>query len=392
MGRLIQYDSETRPGLFKRLLAFAVTLALALGALVLVANHDKWNIDAIRRYFTYWSLSRSGEETESFIYDSDSANRYASLGNGLLVCTPVSIRAYGADGTPYVEKAVSLSNPVVSSVGNTALVYDVGGQELFVFSDDPNPFSLSLPAGSTLLSASLTASRWLVVTSQESGHRGTVTVYNSSFAPVIQLNLSSFVMDAALSPNHHSVAIVTMGLNEAGSFESRVNFYRLDRKKDEVEPDASCSVGNNVGLNLRWDEDGVWLLGENSLFILQENGSITGSYNYAGRYLKSFTLDGSGYAVLLLGKYRVGSTAELVVVDQTGNAVTSGALADQVLSLSAAGKYLAVLTAGKLTLYTQDLQVYDILEYTQGAQQVIVRSDGSALLLGASSARLYLPD
>ena len=392
MGRLIQYDSENRPGLLKRLLAFLVTVALALGALVLVVNHDKWNIDAIRRYFTYWTMSKEEGRTEFFHYDSDSANRYAPLGNGLLVCTPVSIRAYAADGTTYFDQAVSLSHPVVSATGDTALVYDAGGQDLFVFSDDPNPFSLSLPAGSTLLSASLTDSRWLVVTSQESGHRGTVTVYNSVFEPVIQINLSSFVMDAALAPNHQSVAIVTMGLDEGGAFESRVNFYRLDRGEDEAEPDFSCSVGNNVGLSLRWKEDGVWLLGENGLFLLQENGTLTGSYSYAGRYLKSFTLEGNGYAVLLMGKYRVGSAAELVVVDRTGTAIASSALNDQVLSLSAAGKYLAVLTAGKLTIYTQDLQVYDVLENTQNAQRAMARSDGSVLLLGASSAWLYLPD
>lgn len=391
MGQRMTSGEEERPSLLRRLLTFLTTLALALGAVALVANYDKLNVDAIKRYFTYRFLMRDGEnQSGSFSYDQG-RNYYAPLNGGLLVCTCASIRAYSSSGAVYLDQSVTLTNPVVSSSGAAALVYDVGGQDLFVFSEAPEPFSLSLEEGQQLLSARLNSSGWLAVAAQGSGHKGAVTVYDQTFEPVIQINLSSFVTDAVVSPDNKSVVISTVGLDAGGSFESRVNFYRLNRTEEEVSPDTFCPMGNNIGLDLRWTAEGIWFLGENTLCLTSSSGSLTGSYSYAGRYLKAFTLEGDGYAVLLLGKYRAGSLADLVVARHTGNVTATLSLTDQVLSLSAAGRYIAVLTADRLTIYSQDLQVYHVLEHTQGAQEVIMRDDGSAMLLGPSSARLYVP-
>ena len=94
---------------------------------------------------------------------------------------------------------------------------------------------------------------------------------------------------------------------------------------------------------------------------------------------------------LLLGKYRAGSTAELVVVDTQGEARATMALDEQVLSISAAGRYISLLTADQLDIYDQDLSVYHSLEETQSARKVLQRSDGSVLLIGNDTARVYLP-
>ena len=56
-------------------------------------------------------------------------------------------------------------------------------------------------------------------------------------------------------------------------------------------------------------------------------------------------------------------------------------LHEQVLSLTSAGRYTAVLTADRLDIYDQNLELYASLTGTQGARQVMQRSDGSALLL-----------
>ena len=61
------------------------------------------------------------------------------------------------------------------------------------------------------------------------------------------------------------------------------------------------------------------------------------------------------------------------------------------LDLDASGRYVAVLTAAGLTLYTKDLQLYDALENTMGARSVVLRSDGTAFLVGGETARLYIP-
>ena len=64
---------------------------------------------------------------------------------------------------------------------------------------------------------------------------------------------------------------------------------------------------------------------------------------------------------------------------------------EQVLSLSAAGRYVALLTADRLDIYDQDLELYHTLEGTQSARKALQRSDGSVLLIGSDTARVYLP-
>ena len=62
------------------------------------------------------------------------------------------------------------------------------------------------------------------------------------------------------------------------------------------------------------------------------------------------------------------------------------------LDVSAAGSYLAVLTSSELTIYKSDLTVYASASNSWGARRVLMRADGSALLVTAESASLYLPE
>ena len=59
--------------------------------------------------------------------------------------------------------------------------------------------------------------------------------------------------------------------------------------------------------------------------------------------------------------------------------------------MSAAGKYIAVLYSDSLVLYTPQLQEYARLDATEYARSVIMREDGTAVLIGSSSAWLYVP-
>ena len=383
---------KPRPNRLVRFLVFLVTVALVLGAVVLVVNYDKLNFDSIKRWFTYWNLSRNDSgQADSFRFDGDISNAFAVLDGELLVCSPNNIRLYSGDGQVSVDKTVSMTNPTVSVVGKNALIYDIGGQDLFVYSGQEESFSLSQSAGSSLLCASLNSSGWLIVVSQESGSKGTITVYDSTYSPQIQLRLSTrFVMDAVLSPDNKSMALLTMGLTD-GTFESRVELYRLERTEEEIDPDWTCPVGSDAILDLRWDNSGIWALGETGTYLVDPDDTLSSSYSYGGRYLKSFSLDGDGTVSLLLGKYRAGSASELVIVSSDGTERATLAIDEQVLSLSSAGRYTSLLTADRLDIYDQDLDLYTSLEGTKSALTVLQYSDGSAMLIGNNTAHLYVP-
>lgn len=385
---------KKKPNLFFRFLAFLMTLLLLLGAVLLVANRDKLNLDGVRRWFSYHTLKRGDSgQAESFTYDGGSSSSFATLGDGLLVCSNSAIRLYSGSGTLYIDQTVStMEHPVISHNAKTALVFDSGGQDLFVFSGTEQVFSLSLKAGESILSARLNDAGWMAVTAQESGYKGTVTIYNASYESVLRIKLSSrFISDAIVSPDCKSMVLITLGI-DGSQFNSRAEFFTLARSEDAVEPDAFASLGNDMPLDLRWKADGVWVLGENAVFLVAPDATITAAYHYTGRYLKGFSLEGDGYVALLLGKYRAGSSADLVVVDATGTVTATKTLNNQIFSLSASGKYISLLSSDRLDIYMPDLSLYNTLETVQGARRVIQRSDGSAMLMSADTAHLYIPN
>lgn len=61
------------------------------------------------------------------------------------------------------------------------------------------------------------------------------------------------------------------------------------------------------------------------------------------------------------------------------------------MSISASGRYIAVLYADKLAIYTPQLEQYASLTGTDYAREALVGSDGSALLMASEKAVRFLP-
>jgi hypothetical protein len=381
-----------KPNLFLRMAAFLLTVALMLGAVTLVVYRDRVSFDALRRRLTYRALERSDSgQAESFYYDGSAKDCFVAVGNKLLVSSGAGIHLYSGSGTQYAAHQAVLESPVAQAAGAFALVYSAGGRSLFVYQDkEDEVLALNETAGD-IISARVNALGYLAVTTRASGYKGSATIYDRSLIPVLQLNLSSsFLTDALVSSDGKNLAAITMGQGESG-FQSTLALYALGRTADQTAPDAICPLGGNLVLDLAEDTAGYWALGDLSLTLANHSGALVGSYDYGGRYLKEFSLNGDNFAALLLGKYRAGTVADLVVVDGRGTATATLAVDEQVLSLSAAGRYVAVLTADRLDLYTADLTPYATLSGTQGARKVLLRPDGSALLIGSGTARLYIP-
>ena len=104
-----------------------------------------------------------------------------------------------------------------------------------------------------------------------------------------------------------------------------------------------------------------------------------------------YDINGDGFVTLALNPYQTGSQYVLKTVEYDGQERASLALGQEVLHLSAAGDYVAVLTASGLQIYTSDLQLYAQTDDILGITQVLMREDGTAVLVAANHASLFLP-
>lgn len=376
------------PRFLARLLATLVVLAAALCLVSVVVFRDRLNLDSVKRWFTYRSLTLSDSgQAEAFDYDGSLDDTFAVLDGDLLVCSRNAISLYSGSGTRYINHSVNMEHPVVNTNGSLAVVYDAGGSSLYVLGQ--RALVWSAEGLESILSARLNRNGQLTVVTQASGYRGMVTVYSSAYEPVMSVNVSSaFVMDAALSDDGHTLAILAAG-QANGAFATTLELDAMDYSSGEYQPDLICQLGSGVVLDTRHTASAVWTVSDRGLSITDREGNSVQA-DWSNRYLRRYTLSGDNFALALLGRYRAGSQAELWVVDAQGQRRVIE-LNEQVMSISAAGRYFAVLTSDRLDIYTDELELYTSLKGTRGARTVLLMADGSAILISADSAGFYVP-
>lgn len=377
-----------KPNIVVRMLALAVTAALVLGALALVVYRDQVNVGALKRWLTYQSMTTSDTgEAVPFTHAGGDKLSVAYLDSGAVTVSAAGAHYYGLDGEVFVNRVLAMENPVLSASRTTAVAYDAGNQALFAFRNGEEYFSLSLDGGADLLSARPNDSGWLAVTAQRSGYKGAVTVYDSQGKEIIQVSLSSvFAVDAALSPDGKTVAVVTMG-QENGSFFSRLLFFPVDQK----EPSAQVELGSLTVLDMDYEEGLLWVLCEDRLLIITPDGQTVGAFSVSPGYLKGCNLEGEGFALLLTGRYRSGGADQAVIVDKDAQAVRTISLTSQILDCAASGEYFALLSGTRLILYNGQQEQFASLEDPQGARQIDLAPNGSALLANDQKAWLFIP-
>lgn len=379
-------EVPAKRGRLRRFLLFALVLLAVLGVVVVAAWRDGTGFDALRRLFAYGGADEAAGEV-FYEYDESDSNRFAALGDALVVLSDTKLQVLGADGQEVWSVSVRMEAPALESGGGRAVAYDVGGTELYVVDAEGEVGSLTAPEDYPFLSARLNGEGWLAVTAGLEGHKGGVTVYDDRMEEVFLYKASKrFVLDACVTEDCSALAAVTLG-QENSTFVSNVVLYELDQEEPYADYDVTDGLVTALG-----EQDGSILTVSDTCFTAaSRSGEVEAVYAYNGAYLREFDLHGDGFTALLLNRYRSGGLGRLVTVDTAGQEIASLDVNREILSLSAAGSYLAVLYMDTLTVYTEELEVYAQLEGTGAARSALMRADGSVLLLSSQNARLFLP-
>ena len=377
-----------RSGGFGRALRVLLTLLIVLAVVVAAAWKDLKSLDSVKRLFSYNKITQDEQgKAELYAFSNDRSNVFALLGDHLIVASTTNVTVLGDDGSIVYSGSVKLASPAIAVGGQTAAVYDIGAQTLLVFSASGLVRDMSGECSGSILSVSLNPSDYLTLNAEKSGYKSTVTVYDASGEKVFAFNSSErYVIDAAVLRDCKHMAAVTLG-EANGSVANTVSLYSLGSEK-------AASVNTLTGsllLSLDSVAGSLACLTDESLTFFTAGGSLAGSYRFEYPYLRGVSMEGDGFAALLLSRYRSGSALRIVTVGTDGEALGGLDSRGEVLSLSAAGNYLAVLYSDSLVIYTPQMEEYARLVGTEYARAVIMRDDGTAVLIGSASAWLYIP-
>lgn len=246
---------------------------------------------------------------------------------------------------------------------------------------------LSTETENGIISAKLNSSDMLALVTDKSGYKSSVSVYNASGERVFTFNSSNrYMIDACVERGGKHVAVATLGSEDA-MFVSTIRRYALDQETAV----SACVLDDSLLYELSSFGGTLVAVTDDRFLALSGDGSLGGSYDYAYPYLRGSTLGGTDFGALVLSRYRSGSAGKLVTIGAEGNLIASLDTQRDVLDISAAGKYLAVLYSDELVIYTSDLAEYALLTDTQYARGVRMRADGSAVLLGSQHGWLFVP-
>lgn len=365
------------------LLAVAAVLAGIVTAAVLL---DRNGFDGLRRSIIYAKAVKDENGcAQLYRYNSDQSGHFVSLDGSLVSVSMHQLTVLDEKNRTLYDESVKFQTPSLQSRGGRAVAYDVGGTEVYVLSDKGLVYKLD--CAGEVLNASLNQKGWLTVVCGESGCKAAVRVYDAEGEAVFAFRSSDrFVMTAALSADSRTLAAVTMG-QENGVFASYVVFYRVNSDKEA----GRCTLRGSVVYDLNAAGSGFCAVTEEQLCFLSGDGVMTAAYDYGGDYLRRVSVSDDGYAAVLLGRYRTGTQHRIVTVNGEGKELAALEIDAEVASLSAAGRYVAVLTGEELVIYDKQLKPCAQLQEVSQAREVLMRSDGSAVLAGSMAASLYLP-
>ena len=225
------------------------------------------------------------------------------------------------------------------------------------------------------------------MTEQKNGYKAAVSVYNASGEPVFHFDsYDNYISDAIVTSDSRSVVAVSLE-SQYGVFASKLLVYDLE----SAQLTGSRIIQDGLVMDFSCNNNRMICLCDKRFVIATLDGQMLLDRPYGNLYLHDYALDGDGFCALLLGRYQSGNICTLTTFDVDGAELARLELTEEVLDISAAGEYLAVLYDDALVIYTRDLQEHARLEDTQYAGQIQMRADGTALMISGASAWRYLP-
>lgn len=370
----------------RKWLWLTLIVLVVLGAVAAAVLWDANSFDGLRRSIIYARAEK--DETgcaKLYYYENDATSRFAAIDGSLVTVAANQVRLLDERSQVLYQNSVRFLHPDLVSGGGVAVAYDIGGTALYAL--DSKSLRWQQETEGELIAVTVNPHGYVTAVYNKSGAKAAVTVWDSNGAAVFTFQSAQrFVMTAALGQDDRTLAAVTMG-QEDGKFQSFLVLYHTDSDKMV----ATTPVDGGVAYALETMQREFCAVTEQGLYLLDSGGELKASYSYGGQFLRRCVVGDGGWAALLLSRYKSGGYASLITVDGDGNELGGCDIDGEVLDISTAGRYVAVLFSDRLTIYDKYLTEVATLPDVSEVRAVLMRADGSAVLAGASGASLYLP-
>ena len=368
---------------------------MVLGILLMVLFPETFGFDSVRRYFRY--LGKTDPEKYGTVqFDASGVSAVGTCGDGVILGTTGGCYYFKLDGEQKLMIQGVVSDPCVLANDRFSVCYSMTGTFLSMIDSDGKKLmdeNLSGP----ILDVDLAQDGYLSYSISENGGKCVATVLDPKQEPIYRYHSNTqYLSTCAIAPGGKHLALI--GLGESNSTFS-ATLSVLDTGKEIIagsdESQASVArypLGNQYVYDARYlSENRLCLLAQDSAAFFDNDAQLLAEYDYSAGHLRGFAFGGSGFVVLLLSRSVTGDQYTLVTLDENGNVITETQWNRSIRSMSARGNYFAVLTDTAMYVFTKEQRNDSTLGEIGAATTVLMREDGSAILVENGKAVLFLP-
>ncbi len=357
------------------LIALVAALVLLVATAVVYVYRDSFSPDGM-----ILSADKASTPNDEYVFDAGSGQAFAAAGKGLAVANSGGLELLDGSGAPVTSMVMQMENPTAAGCSDFAVFYDLGGTHMAVAWFDGTVEELT-PAGN-IISATVSETGFIAVTTEYTGRRALVTVYDPDLEEVYRwYSSSAWVLSAHVSPDGRKLAVLSYTVSG-----SEVRFFELSQEGQK----GTFFVADTVLLDVHWfSSDRLCALSGEQVFFFNAQGEWQNTYAFAGQYLVGYTFDGANCAAFALSPYRAGTTATLVSLDPTGVELGTAEVDSGIVCLTASDLEIMVLCSDGATLYNSSLSEKGQLTGLPGFKYALLRSRGEALLIASNYAEVY---
>lgn len=327
--------------------------------------------------------SQKDSETVSsakFSFDAYSDNIFEELNGGIVIVSASAYQVFDNTGEIVGRGTKAFSNPAADSGSGGAVLWSQGGKDVLVVS--LNGATKAIDSENSVISASINDSGFVAVAAEQSGYKGIVTVYDPQGEVVYKwFSGSGYLIDASVNNSNTGMAALT--ISDSGS---RFVAYSFGSEEEQGAYTDSENVYFDMGYIA---ENRICAVSDSKAVFVSGKCEYNTEYSFEGWYLRDYSLEGNGYAVFVLGKYRNGGEIKIVTVDTNGAVKGSVEASEDVNSINVRGRYIAVSYADSVALYDSSMEELGRVDNAAGIEKALAGTGGKLIAVSANGAVEY---
>ena len=226
--------------------------------------------------------------------DNASQVKITDIDNHLVGVDKNHILLYDENGELVNSFSHTYADPVIKTASKRMLLYDNGGTSFELFTRKKELFTKDV--GNPILYASIANNSNVAVVTQSVKYECCLSIYDNNGSEIYKWETNSRITDVSFT-NSGTSCYVSAFRSEKGAICSVI--YRLDF--DSTEVSMSSEKLDTLALKVTpTDNGGVWVVGDDRLYRLDDGGKILLNFDYNGEII-DYATDSKAVAVVYKG-------------------------------------------------------------------------------------------